>query len=121
MSLKTLIQNSVDIAFNVVSDLTTVVTLRQKGAATYDPSTGVVTSAETDTTISVIVDKYDAAEVDNQIIQANDLKILVNQSDVTTDIAHEDKIIIGTDSYKIMNISKDPAEATYELQIRKIK
>lgn len=52
--------------------------------------------------------------------QVTDAKALVLQNEVTETPQINDKWLIGSDTYKVINVSKDPVSATWVCQLRSV-
>ena len=59
---------------------------------------------------------YSEFEVDNESIMANDVKLIVLQSEVT-DTPKLDDVING---YQVVAVNQDPASVTFTIQLRKV-
>lgn len=63
-----------------------------------------------------VFDSYEATEIDGNTIQANDVKLICLQGNIKP--ALDDIITYKNVNYRIVAISHDPAEVTWELQLR---
>lgn len=52
--------------------------------------------------------------------QVEDGKLLVLQNEVSAVPQIDDVLLLKTGQFKVINISKDPADVTYKIQVRKI-
>lgn len=59
---------------------------------------------------------YSTYELDSDIINVTDVKLIVLQNEITAEPIADDKI----NSYSVVRVSKDPALATFEIQLRQV-
>lgn len=59
---------------------------------------------------------YSTYELNSDIINVTDVKLIVLQNEITAEPIADDKI----NSYSVVRVSKDPASATYEIQLRQV-
>lgn len=59
---------------------------------------------------------YSTYELDSDIINVTDVKLIVLQNEITAEPIADDKI----NGYSVVRVSKDPALATYEIQLRQV-
>ena len=59
---------------------------------------------------------YSKYELDSDIIDVTDVKLIVLQNEITAEPIADDKI----NGYSVIRVSKDPANATYEIQLRQV-
>ena len=59
---------------------------------------------------------YTAYEIDNDIVQASDVKLICLANEITTEPIADDKI----NDYRVVRVNKDPALASYEIQLRQV-
>lgn len=59
---------------------------------------------------------YSTYELDSDIIDVTDVKLIVLQNEITAEPIADDKI----NGYSVIRVSKDPANATYEIQLRQV-
>ena len=112
MSLRALVENSVDLAYNVIGDLKVRGILRVKGGSYYDPDTHqVVSTSEPPKSIDVVVEE---GKLDFSYNTPTDtVKVIVKRKDLPQDITLLDSIEINS---KVFNIkSYDGNEYTVSL------
>lgn len=93
----------------------------------YDPEIGGTVPASTIHYAGRgVFGSYLAKEIDGSRIQTEDLKLLVLQNElfeelagVVTDIPAAPKIGDQVSGYRTLNVSEDPAQATWTIQLRK--
>lgn len=93
----------------------------------YDPEIGGTLPASTMRyTGRGVFGSYLAKEIDGSRIQTEDVKLLVLQNElfveqagVATDVPAAPKIGDQVSGYRALNVSQDPAEATWTIQLRK--
>lgn len=106
MSLTTAIKSAVDAGFNAAGDLRKTVTLTTVSGGTYDPVTDSATGVTTATqNVSGIIGSFTQYEIANSVgtILLNDIKLLVNASDVTITVDNTTSFTIDGDVYKLVN------------------
>lgn len=59
---------------------------------------------------------YSKYELDSDIINVTDVKLIVLQNEITNEPIADDKI----NGYSVVMVNKDPANATYEIQLRQV-
>ena len=119
MGLKSNIQSATLGAFASLSDLLTSVTYRHITPGAYNPATGTQTPTVTTQSVSVLLVDYVAREIDGQVIQPGDQKVLCPQSYLSPAPALLDEIVIGSDTWAVVRVANDPANAMWELQVRR--
>lgn len=62
-----------------------------------------------------VFSNYSSAEIDGQTIKATDVKLICLQSEVTEEPQEDDDI----NGYRVDGVSKDPANVTYVVRLRK--
>ncbi len=87
----------------------------------YNASTGTQIRAITTTAgVTVIFETFSLNQVDGVNIQAKDKRILVPSKNISGIVPTvNDQVVDGTDTWNILNIETDPAEAVWTLQGRK--
>jgi hypothetical protein len=98
----------------------------RKEAGVYDPSTGKTISATTTYIGRGVFGSYLSREVDGSLIQTTDEKLLILQNElfvsvagVATSTAAQPKIGDLISGKRALNVSQDPAAATWTVQLRK--
>lgn len=59
---------------------------------------------------------YSTYELNSDIINVTDVKLIVLQNEITSEPIADDKI----NSYSVVRVSKDPANASFEIQLRQV-
>lgn len=59
---------------------------------------------------------YSTYELNSDIINVTDVKLIVLQNEIAAEPIADDKI----NGYSVVRVSKDPALATYEIQLRQV-
>lgn len=92
----------------------------------YDPVTGTYPEATISYSGRGVFGGYQIDEVDGQHIQANDVKLIALQNEVLLDSDSSqavptvgDSITYGGNTYRVINTGKDPAAASWTVQLRK--
>jgi hypothetical protein len=119
MGIKIAAQNAAASAFKSVSDLQQEITYNSRSEA-YSISTGAVTNTETDTTFKAIFSTFTSQErFQSGEILSEDYKVTFPAKDLTFTPIVQDTITKGSDQYELIEVSLDPTEALYVLQVRK--
>lgn len=116
MSLKAEIQADIAEAFDSdLADAVTDFTGTREVPGGYDPVSGTNTSTTETYTGRGVFGGYSVQEIDGQHILAADTKLTALQNEVT------DTPAIGDDisGLRVLNVGKDPAGATWTIQLRK--
>jgi len=120
MSLYDDIQSDVAEAFDTdLADAVTTFTFTEFGTPAYDASTGTTVTPETDYEIRGVVIKNIEGEIADESVFKDLVKLLILASEATVTFIMDMKVAFGGDSYKIVGISKDPANATFTLDCRR--
>jgi hypothetical protein len=71
-------------------------------------------------TVDVIIETFSSREIDGQLIQANDKKLLARNNEFTTFTPRTDgtSVSINGSSLVIVGAELDPAEAVWTIQVR---
>ncbi|WP_207936380.1 hypothetical protein [Pseudomonas sp. 51_B] len=93
----------------------------------YDPAIGGTAPASTlHYTGRGVFGSYLAKEIDGSRIQTEDVKLLVLQNELfegqagaVTDVPAAPKIGDQVSGYRVLNVSEDPAQATWTIQLRR--
>jgi len=93
----------------------------------YDPDIGGTVPASTIYYVGRgVFGSYLAKEIDGTRIQTEDVKLLVLQNEIfegqagaVTDAPAAPKIGDQVSGYRVLNVSEDPAQATWTIQLRK--
>lgn len=120
----------VALAFNVVGTsvggVTRTVIYRTVGAQAYNPTTGVLTATNTDSTVTAIFTaiKRDKTDIDMQnsrrvTVEMGDQKCLIPYSSLPITPTMEDRIIDGATTWRIIDWKIDPTgKALHTFQLR---
>lgn len=120
MGLRSEIQEAISEAFDLdLADAVSQVTHNSMTGSTYDTATGLNTLTYTSNTIRGVFDGYSQLERFNSYIQPTDVKFIVLQNELVLIPEIKDEIVDNTTTYKIIQIEKDPANATMVLHLRK--
>lgn len=108
-----------------LADAVRLFTGEREGEGQYDPVTGVVSPSLITYGGRGVFGSYESKEIDGSLILATDEKLLILQNEVF--ITEDDEatavaavpavgdIIAGK---RVMNVSRDPADATFTVQLR---
>ena len=85
----------------------------------YDPLTDIIGDPYSET-VDAIIEKYNKREIDGQLVQSNDLKLLVRNSQLMAIDPRTDgmTLSINGSSLTIIDADIDPANAVWTIQVR---
>lgn len=129
MGLKEAFKAAAQAAFNAAGNVKNTVTYISVSEPTYDTSTGAVSWNNTSySNISVITDEYSNREIDNQpvgsregdrAILPGDKKVYILYDDLTPTPKENDRITISGQDWTVIGHYVDPAQAMWQLQVRR--
>ena len=91
------------------------------GTFSYNAATGVETeTGGSDITITAIYDEIKSEEIQDRDIQMTDRKLLVANNDISVTPKVSDYVTISSERYNVVDFETDPAEALYQIYIRKM-
>jgi len=96
-----------------------VATIRRVTTGAYNTSTGTVTETTTDTTVRGVLEDVNLREA-NDLIQANDKRLLIAAADIANPPTTADEVLIGAITHQVImrTIEQDNTPITYELILR---
>jgi hypothetical protein len=97
-----------------------VATLRRAAPGVYNPTTGTVSDATSDTALRGVLEDVALREV-NDLIQAGDKRLIVAAADTAAVPTTADRVIISSRSLQVIEvrtIEQDNEPITYELILR---
>jgi hypothetical protein len=95
-------------------------TYRRVASGTYNATTGAVTETTTDYSLRGVLEDVNKREV-NELIQANDKRLILAAADLAVTPNTADRVVISTVSHQIIRvqtIEQDNTAITYELILR---
>lgn len=119
MGLTTKIQGSVQAAFNgALADAVSTISLQQ---ITQVFNKLANTTTDTIATIATrgVVGEFVAKEIDNESILPSDVKIIILQNELAAVPFVDNWVLHGSERYKVVKVTKDPADCIWTLQCRK--
>ena len=117
MSLANLLRK---VASKLMAKFGGVATLRRVTPGVYNPNTGTISEATSDTAIRGVLEDVALREV-NDLIQAGDKRLTIAAADTTAPPTTSDRVIISTRSLQVIEvrtIEQDNQPITYELILR---
>ncbi len=109
-------------AFKLLSKFGEDIIIRRETKTTYNPATNTDSVSTTDNyTVKGVKSNFRKSEIDGEIIQQGDFKLLLESKNLSIDPKTSDKIIYNSNIYKIIDIiSVKPADTIiyYILQVR---
>jgi hypothetical protein len=97
-----------------------VATIRRVTTGAYNPTTGTVTETTTDTAVRGVLEDVNLREA-NDLIQANDKRLLIAAADLASAPTTADRVIIESVTHQVIQvqtIEQDNTPITYELILR---
>ena len=95
-------------------------TIRRVTTGTYNPATGTVSEATSDTAVRGVLQDVNLREV-NDLIRATDKRLLIAAADLSATPTTADEVIITGATYQVIRvdtIEQDNTAITYELILR---
>jgi hypothetical protein len=95
-------------------------TYRRVASGAYNATTGAITETTTDYTVRGVLEDVNKREV-NELIQANDKRLILAAADLAVTPNTADRVVISTVSHQIIRvqtIEQDNTAITYELILR---
>lgn len=95
-------------------------TYRQVSSGAYNATTGAITETTADYTVRGVLEDVNKREV-NELIQANDKRLILAAADLAVTPNTADRVVISTVSHQIIRvqtIEQDNTAITYELILR---
>lgn len=119
MGLAETIQSLVLTTFDSIGNLASAATFHKITPGARNTTTGDVAITEVDTAIpKAILTKYTAQELFLMPVLKTDRKIIFPGKGFSETPTTDDKITLGGVKYQIVNVSRDPASASWVLQVR---
>ncbi len=110
-------------ALEQIADKGRIVTLVSQGSNSYDPAAGTFTrGTEAEQSVRAVFASYKAADVDGELIRAEDKYCLIAASSRTGEPTTEDKIKEGSTEWSVVRVDVvKPADTAilYKLQVRR--
>jgi len=121
MGLQSVFQNAAEAAIDAFGDIAhTSLAYHSLGTYAYNATTGGQTeSGGTDITIVAIYDEIKSEELQDRPIKITDRKLLVANNDISVTPKVGDYVTISSVNWNVVDFATDPAEALYEIYIRK--
>lgn len=94
-------------------------TYRRRTAAAYSTATGAATDTFTTVAIQVSVQEYDRHERADSAIQPEDRKALIQGSQLASDPAIGDQLVVAGQTLTVVGVTVDPARVVFTLQVRR--
>jgi len=123
MGLQDALKKAAQAAFDAVGDIPESVTYRSKtnASSSYDPTTGTVTDAYTDYSVSMIIGPSQSRQNDGRAILEMDCDAMIAVDDLTPTPKLHDQILRNTsEAWDIVWFKTDAAQALWTFQIRKL-
>lgn len=121
MGLRETFQSAAKSAITAMGNVAVSTNYQALSSTTYNASAGTNQAAFATTAgVSVVFDVFRIDQVDGVHIRPEDKQALIpakSISTVTPDV--QDRIVHGGDTWHVVNVSTDPAEALWVLQVRR--
>lgn len=85
-----IVNNAVNVAFDVAGQIVDNGVYHSVVAGSYDPSTAVSVNTNTSTNVGVLFGMFEQREVDGQIVQWGDKKIIIKTDELATEPQRDD-------------------------------
>jgi len=124
MGLNTIIGNAVNTAFAVLgtesADGLQIVAnyYRTTVLGSYSPATGTTSKTEVLYPLDAVFYAARNREEDGSKIMIDDKRIIFPSSIISFSPTQDDRVVIGSDEYNIVNFYQDPAKATWIIWLR---
>jgi hypothetical protein len=108
------------VASKLMSKFGGTATIRRVVTGAYNPTTGTVSETTTDTTVRGVLEDVNLREA-NDLIQANDKRLLIAAADIANPPTTADEVLIGAITHQVIEvrtIEQDNTPITYELILR---
>lgn len=121
MGLRSAILDAVSSAITAVGDIAESVTYTARTKGAYDVYSGQVTVTDTDYTVKAIISYISGSASDTEIDSKHtgEISALFSSKGLSFTPKTDDLITRDSEVYRITNITKDPVEASYTLQLRR--
>jgi len=121
MGLQSVFQDAAETIINAFDDLGNSLAYHSLGTFSYNATTGVNTeTGSSNITITAIYDQIKSEEIQDRDIKMTDRKLLVANNDISVTPKVGDYVTISSERYNVVDFVTDPAQALYELFIRKM-
>ena len=121
MGLKETIQSAVNKGFGSLSTMRETVILKSSNDnPTYSPTAQTISFDEDDVEVVGLFARYNIREIDGQVVKRFDQKFIAPQANFGGVSPQSIDRLIRADGteWSIINVSKDPADAVWVLQVR---
>jgi hypothetical protein len=119
MGLKDTIQAGIASGLAAIGNVRRTVTYHAQAAApSYTPATGAVTRLEQDYQVTGLVYGYARKDIDGVLVQPFDRRLLCHQADLPVSPKLTERLTLDGQTWEVVGIEEDPAEAVWMLQIR---
>lgn len=101
--------------------LPATLTSKTPGTRTAGSLSAGTNSDSTQASARGIIDDYDSAQIDGTLIQKDDRKVLLLGGTISGGVVPKpgDQVAIEGSTYNVVRVARDPAAATYTLQVRR--
>ncbi len=121
MGLRDTFKTAAVAAQDAFGDVFVSVRYEQHASIVYDVSSGVASAVTSTIGASFVLQDYSQREIDNENVFPTDVKALVAQDRFAGTPTMEDTVVIAATSaeYEVVRVMKDPADALWEMQLRR--
>jgi len=108
------------VASKLMSKFGGTATIRRVVTGAYNPTTGTVSETTTDTVVRGVLEDVNLRQA-NDLIQANDKRLLIAAADIANPPTTADEVLIGAITHQVITvrtIEQDNTPITYELILR---
>lgn len=119
MTLKGAVERATGLAMKSMDSIRKTATFQRKSSGSYDPVSGSVTSVvEESSEVRVVFHDYRDREVDGNIVQPGDRKVILERNQVSQRPQLVDELVVGAETWKIINVVGDEEGPIYHLHVR---
>ena len=120
MPFKQLIKDQVSSAISILDDLADAVVYSSTVMGTYDIATGVTARTITTRNFNAVLARFSADEMDDSIVVATDMKMIVSASDFGVgEPGINDTLTSQSKTWNVENVKGVPGQSVWLVHIRK--
>jgi hypothetical protein len=119
MGLNETVQAGIASGLAAIGTLRRTVTYKAQAASPgYTPGTGAVTRLEQNYAVSGLVYGYARKDIDGVLVKPFDRRFLCHQANLPVSPKLTERLVLDGQTWEVVGIEEDPAQAVWMLQIR---
>ncbi len=124
MGLNTVIKNAVARAFTALGTSAndgiqqSISFYQVTGTGAYDPATGTKAPTEVLATFDAVIYHSQKREIDGIKMDVSETRAIFQQTEIGFTPTKDDRVVVGSDRFNIVDVHKDPVNATWVLHLR---